>query len=56
MADRGASTISSFDWVEYVEGVERGLRDIRAGRLVDHEAAMDELDEVIERTSRRVDA
>ncbi len=38
--------------LEIIDGVERGLRDLRAGRLVDHEAAMDELDEVIERAAK----
>jgi predicted transcriptional regulator len=30
-----------------VAGIERGLADVAAGRLVDHEAAMDELDAAI---------
>jgi len=38
--------------LEIIDGVERGLRDARASRLVDHEAAMDELDQVIERAVR----
>lgn len=36
-------------------GVERGFADLRAGRLVDHEAAMDELDEAIEQATRERD-
>ena len=34
--------------LEIVAGVERGLKDARAGRLIEHEAAMDELDAAIE--------
>jgi len=39
--------------MEIVAGIERGLEDYRAGRVVDHEQAMDELDEVIERAILR---
>jgi predicted transcriptional regulator len=34
-----------------LDGIDRGLADLRAGRLVDHEAAMDELDVMIEKVA-----
>ncbi len=33
-------------------GIQRGLDDLAAGRLIDHDAAMDELDAEIERAAR----
>ncbi len=33
-------------------GISRGLDDMAAGRLIDHDVAMDELDAEIERTAR----
>jgi predicted transcriptional regulator len=36
-----------------VEGIKRGLEDMKAGRLVPHEQAMTEIDAVIERAARR---
>ncbi len=39
--------------MEIVAGIERGLEDFRAGRVVDHEDAMDEVDAVIERAILR---
>jgi predicted transcriptional regulator len=33
-------------------GISRGLDDMAAGRLIDHDLAMDELDAEIERTAR----
>lgn len=37
---------------EIVAGLERGLADARAGRVVDHDVAMDELDAAIDRAVR----
>ena len=34
-------------------GIERGLADMRAGRLVPHDEAMDELDAAVEAAVRR---
>ena len=34
--------------LEIVEGIMRGLEDVKAGRVVPHEQAMDELDAIIE--------
>jgi predicted transcriptional regulator len=36
-----------------VDGLEAGLADMRAGRLVPHDAAMDEIDAVIADAARR---
>jgi predicted transcriptional regulator len=36
-----------------VEGIKRGLEDMKAGRLVSHEQAMAEIDAVIERAAQR---
>lgn len=38
--------------ISLVEGVQRGLADIEAGRLVPHDQAMDELDAAIEEVAR----
>ena len=38
---------------EIVAGIHRGLADMKAGRVVEHEAAMDEVDAVIEAAARR---
>jgi predicted transcriptional regulator len=35
-----------------VDGVLRGLEDMRAGRIVPHAEAMDEIDAVIEKIAR----
>ena len=37
---------------ERIAGIERGLADMRAGRVVPHEEAMDELDAAIEEAAR----
>lgn len=37
---------------ELIAGIERGLTDVQAGRVVPHEEAMDELDAVIEEAAR----
>ncbi|CAN5287799.1 CopG family ribbon-helix-helix protein [soil metagenome] len=34
--------------LEFIEGIQRGLADLEAGRVVSHEAAMAEIDAVIE--------
>ena len=39
--------------LEIIVGVERGLEDARAGRLVEHGTAMDELDAAIEQAALR---
>ena len=39
--------------LEIVEGIKRGLQDMKTGRLVPHEQAMAEIDAVIERAARR---
>ncbi|TWB24708.1 putative transcriptional regulator [Nitrospirillum amazonense] len=38
--------------IALVEGVQRGLADIEAGRLIPHDQAMDELDAAIEEVAR----
>ncbi|WP_044560235.1 CopG family ribbon-helix-helix protein [Azospirillum sp. B4] len=38
--------------IALVEGIQRGLADIEAGRLVPHDQAMDELDAAIEDVAR----
>ncbi|MBB6252793.1 CopG family ribbon-helix-helix protein [Nitrospirillum iridis] len=38
--------------IALVEGIQRGLADIEAGRLVPHDQAMDELDAAIEAVAR----
>ena len=38
--------------MEIIAGITRGLEDGRAGRVVDHDAAMDELDAAIEHAAR----
>ena len=35
--------------LEIVEGIQRGLDDVRAGRLVPHEQAMQQVQDVIDR-------
>jgi predicted transcriptional regulator len=37
---------------EIMEGVQRGLEDMKAGRLVAHDQAMEELDAAIETAAR----
>lgn len=39
-----------------VAGIERGLADMRAGKTVPHDAAMDELDALIDGTPREARA
>jgi predicted transcriptional regulator len=39
--------------LEIVEGIKRGLQDMKTGRLVPHEQAMAEIDAVIERAAQR---
>jgi predicted transcriptional regulator len=39
--------------LQIVQGVERGLADLNAGRVIAHDQAMNELDAVIEQTARR---
>lgn len=34
--------------LEFIEGIQRGLADLEAGRVVSHEPAMAEIDAVIE--------
>jgi predicted transcriptional regulator len=39
----------SVDWeAKLIEGIKRGIDDAKAGRMVPHEAAMAEIDAVIE--------
>lgn len=39
----------SVDWeTKMIEGIKRGIADAKAGRVVPHEAAMAEIDAVIE--------
>ncbi|TIU29045.1 MAG: hypothetical protein E5W34_01375, partial [Mesorhizobium sp.] len=39
----------SVDWeAKMIEGIKRGIADAKAGRVVPHEAAMAEIDAVIE--------
>ncbi len=38
--------------LEIVTGVERGLADLAADRIIDHQTAMDELDAAIEEAAR----
>ncbi|MDZ5650500.1 CopG family ribbon-helix-helix protein [Nitrospirillum sp. BR 11828] len=38
--------------IALVEGIQRGLADIEAGRLIPHDQAMDELDAAIEEVAR----
>lgn len=39
----------SVDWeTKMIEGIKRGMADAKAGRVVPHEAAMAEIDAVIE--------
>lgn len=35
-----------------VDGIKRGLQDVKAGKLVPHDAAMDELAEAVEAAAR----
>ena len=39
--------------LEIIEGIERGLADVEAGRVVPHDEAMARLDAVIEAAERR---
>ena len=39
--------------LEILEGIERGLEDMRAGRVIPHEEAMDRLEETIAAAERR---
>lgn len=39
--------------LEIIEGINRGLDDVREGRVVPHEQAMDELDAAIAATPQR---
>jgi predicted transcriptional regulator len=39
--------------LEIIEGVQRGLADVEAGRVVPHDAAMDQLDAMIASTRAR---
>jgi predicted transcriptional regulator len=34
--------------LQIIEGVERGIADMKAGRLISHEVAMEELEAIIE--------
>ena len=36
-----------------MEGIERGLADAAAGRLIDHDQAMDEIDRIIAGSGRK---
>jgi len=38
---------------EIVRGIERGIADMKAGRVVSHDKAMRQIREVIERASRK---
>lgn len=38
--------------LQIVQGIERGLADLKAERVVPHERAMDELDAAIEKAAR----
>lgn len=38
--------------LEIIEGIQRGLADVEAGRVVPHDEAMAELDEVIDAANR----
>ena len=37
--------------LEIVEGIQRGLDDVRAGRLVPHDQAMQQIQDIIDRRS-----
>ncbi len=39
--------------LQVIEGIRRGLDDVAAGRVVAHDAAMDEIDAVIEAAVRK---
>jgi predicted transcriptional regulator len=49
-----AEAISSYvdRELQIIGGIERGLADLKAGNLVSHAAAMDELDAAIEEAAR----
>jgi predicted transcriptional regulator len=36
-----------------IDGIERGLADVAAGRVTDHDAAMDQIDALIEEARKR---
>lgn len=38
--------------LEIVEGIEKGLADVDAGRVIEHEVFMDELDAMLDRIER----
>lgn len=39
-----------------IEGIERGLADMKAGNTVPHDAAMAEIDELIDKIERKIGA
>lgn len=38
--------------LDIIEGIQRGLEDVRAGRIVEHEEAMREIRQVIAKTAK----